>query len=812
MTSPSAPVCYRFGSYEVQPGERRLLVNGAAAAIAPRAFDLLIALLERPGQLVTKDELLQRVWPKLVVEENNLQVQVSTLRKLLGADAIATVSGRGYRFTLDLEHATVASSPAPVGRKHNLPQPLTRFIGQEQSLAEYALLLEGARLLTLTGIGGCGKTRLAIKLAEMVLPAFPDGAWLVDLTALSDPERVALTVATTLGVREEIDKPIVETLCGFLSGKRMLLILDNCEHLVAACATLTERLLRSVSGLRVLVTSREGLGVAGERMLAVRSLSLLPAATEHGVDAMGSSEAVRLFVDRARLVAPEFALEPATASAVAEICRRLDGIPLAIELAAARVKLLSVEQIRSNLDDRFRLLTGGNKALPRHQTLRGVIQWSYEHLAAEEQQVLRRLAVFTGGWTVAAATAVAGDANDELAMVEMLGRLVDKSLVVVDREEAIDPRCRMLETVRQYAQERLKESGEGDITRARHRAHFLAFAEAANPQLRTDEAKVWLRRLDTDLPNLLEAHAWCASAADDDELGLRLAIALRYYLTHRGLIRLGRRMLTEALARDGTKSQTVIRAGALNAAGEFASVQGAHAEARAYFQESLKIAREHGDRAAVAVALLSLGIVATSNGDCSVGQEHLQQSLSLARDIGDDVIAMKALNSLGELFRMERKPQRARPLYEEALAISRSRGLIAVSAIILLNLGIIAIERADFNTARSQMAEAADFLDRIGNPFYGGTLLDVAAGLAVVLDDVAHAVRIWGASEALAEKIGRSRDASDQQFLIPLIARAKRALGDATFGTAYAAGHALSYEEAMAEVRIWLEKVAVATP
>jgi predicted ATPase len=361
-------------------------------------------------------------------------------------------------------------------------------------------LLEHTRLLTLTGVGGSGKTRLAIELARSVSPTFPDGVWFVDLAPVAAPERVALTVATTLGVREESDRPILDTVCARLQGKRALLVLDNCEHLVAACAVFVEALLAHTANARVLATSRERLGVVGEQAAVVRPLGLAPSSADRNV--REASEAVRLFVDRARLAVPEFVLASDTLSAVEAICGRLEGLPLAIELAAARVKVLSVDEINARLDDRFRLLTASNRTQPRHQTLRGVIDWSYEQLEPREQQVFRRLSVFAGGWTLAAATAVTAS-SDEFETIELLSRLVDKSLVLVELGPSGRPRYRMLETVRTYARERLETAGEARESHERHLNFFIALAEPASRGL---EAVAAFEVLDVELDNLMAAH------------------------------------------------------------------------------------------------------------------------------------------------------------------------------------------------------------------------------------------------------------------------------------------------------------------
>ena len=477
------PDQYRFASSELRPAERQLLVDGTPTALGARAFDLLVALIERRDRVVDKAELFETVWPGLVVEENNLQVQVSSLRKLLGPNAIATVPGRGYQFVAalapDVPRTARVAAGVTATNPNNLPHSRTRFIGREKALDDCASLLRDTRLLTLSGIGGCGKTRLAQELAHRQLDAFPDGVWFVDLGPVQEARRVSATVATTMGMKDLSDESLAR-LAEHLKWRQTLVVLDSCEHVIDAAVESAETLLGSCGALKIVATSREALGMAGEQIFAVRSLSL-PATTD--LDEMQRSEAVRLFVDHARLVLPDFAVDERNAAAIAEICRRLDGIALAIELAAARVRVLSVDEIRVRLDDRFRLLTGGNRAMPRHQTLHATMQWSHDHLTSREQRLFRRLAVFAGGCTLPAAVDVAGDAADEYDALECLTALHDKSLLMVDRDTQAQPRYRMLETVRQYAEERLNEAGEGDEVRNRHLLHYVALGERAAPDL-----------------------------------------------------------------------------------------------------------------------------------------------------------------------------------------------------------------------------------------------------------------------------------------------------------------------------------------
>ena len=386
---------------------------------------------------MTKEELLERVWPNLVVEENNLQQQVSTLRKILGRDAIETVAGRGYRFTLPAMRVEVAAPAlAAKSRRTNLPQSLTSFVGRQREIAEIKRLLPDSRLLTVVGIGGIGKTRLALQAAAEVLDGYGDGVWFVDLAPLNDPALVASALAQVLGVSEAAGKPLVETLCAQINGRQLLLVLDNCEHLLEACALLADAVLRSAAEAAIIATSRENFHIAGEQTYPLPALSLPdPSASAEEV---GRSEAVQLFVERARRHQPDFALTAARARAVAELCIHLDGIPLALELAAARVRSLSIEQINARLDDRFKLLTDGNRtALPRQQTLRGTLDWSHGLLSEHERVLLRRLAIFVGGFTLEAAASVASDERiDKSTVIELLLQLVERSLVVADTNDA----------------------------------------------------------------------------------------------------------------------------------------------------------------------------------------------------------------------------------------------------------------------------------------------------------------------------------------------------------------------------------------
>ena len=518
MASSGPPERYRFGPFDLVPDKRQLLKDGATISLRPRAFDLLAALVDRAGHLVTKVELLERVWPKVVVEEAALHVQVSTLRKVLGADAITTVSGRGYQFTLPV---TTGNSEAnrPSRSKHNLPYQLTSFVGREQEIGQLEELVTANRLVTLTGAGGAGKTRLAIEVASRLTDAFPDGVWLVELAALSDPRLVPKAVAQTLALNEQPSRPLIETLSDYLASRKLLLVLDNVEHLLEACVHLVDEIVRRSPDTAVLVTSRERLGLTGELTYRVPSLTVPGTNEPLAPETVSSYEGVRLFVDRAKLLRPDFDVTTENKTAVASICARLDGMPLAIELAAPRLRSMSVEELSQRLDQRFALLTDSSRtALPRHRTLRSMIDWSYDLLTDVEQAMLRRVAVFAGGWTLTAAEDVfSGDGIERSNTIDLLTSLVDKNLVGIEEHDGTT-RYRILETIRQYALDRLREAGEEAQWRNRHFACFLAFVEASFEPLRGPQQRQWFDRIGSELDNIRAALTWAIEQKLPDAL------------------------------------------------------------------------------------------------------------------------------------------------------------------------------------------------------------------------------------------------------------------------------------------------------
>jgi predicted ATPase/DNA-binding winged helix-turn-helix (wHTH) protein len=532
------PAGVAFGHFRVLPHRRELLADGQPIKLGGRAFDVLMALIEARGAVVGKDALMQRVWPNRIVEESSLPVQILALRNALGAERelIHTVAGHGYQFTGEIRELSgspderagagmAAAQPAAALPPTNLPAPVSELIGRDDELREILGLAAAHRLVTLTGAGGIGKTRLALAVARRLLPKFADGVWVAELAPLTDPGLVAGTVAAAVGLEQAAGTDSPERVASGLSGKRLLLVLDNCEHVIDVAARMAEALLRASPVVHVIATSREPLKTEGEWTFPVPPLAV-PARDAEDEDDLLRYGAVRLFVERARAAAPHFAPDRRSAAVIAAICRRLDGIPLAIELAAARAAALGIEEVAGRLDDRFRLLTGGQRAaLPRHQTLRATLDWSYELLSAPERIILRRLAVFAGAFSLEAASVVA--ASLELAPAEVvdgLSNLVAKSLVAAEVDGAV-ARYRLLETTRDYALEKLAESGERDRLARHHAEYGRDLLERAESESETRPTAEWLADYGWRLDNLRASLDWAFSPAGDAIVGVAMTAA-----------------------------------------------------------------------------------------------------------------------------------------------------------------------------------------------------------------------------------------------------------------------------------------------
>ena len=488
MNTSPRPTKYRFGEFEVDAAAYCLLRGAERLHLSGQPMDLLLLLLERRQELVSHEDIARRLWgPDVFTDlDAGIRTAILKIRRALGDSSespqlLETVPGKGYRLiapveVLDMSLAEGKAGPEPYAgmRHHNLPAQLTSFVGRRKELLELRDVLASSRVLSLTGAGGVGKTQLALRLASEFLNDFPDGVWLVDLAPLSLPDLVAQTIATVLGVREGPHRSAGDALFDKLRNRRLLLVLDTCEHLIDACADFVELLLREAPGVRILATSREALAVSGETVWRVPSLSLPETLAPRPLDALVHSDATLLFIERARSADPVFTPTLDNADIIVSICRRLDGIPLAIELAAARVAVLSPEQIAARLHDRFRLLTGGTRtAVARQRTLEATVDWSYQLLSDAERQLLSRLSVFPSSWTIEAAEQVCGgDGISPHDVLDLSSRLIDKSLLMSDGDFAGERRYRFLETVRQFAGARLMQAGAAAQLRERHFEFF----------------------------------------------------------------------------------------------------------------------------------------------------------------------------------------------------------------------------------------------------------------------------------------------------------------------------------------------------
>jgi predicted ATPase/class 3 adenylate cyclase len=681
---------------------------------------------------------------------------------------------------------------------NNLPEQTTRFIGRTAELDELGRLLASSRVLTLTGAGGSGKTRLGLHLAASVVDRFPDGVWLVELAALREAEWVARATAAVLGVRDEPGKTATQSLVGILAGRRTLILLDNCEHLVASADTLVDTLLRQCADVRVVATSREALGIPGEQTFRVPSLSVPRAERTVTMAGIAAFESVQLFVDRASLARPGFALDDRNAPSIASICARLDGIPLAIELAAARVRSLAADEIERRLDQRFRLLTGGSRtALPRHQTLRALIDWSYDLLDEPAQRLLEQLSVFSGGFALDAAEAVCGDEGEAAGVVlDVLASLVDKSLVAIE-EYGSASRYRLVETVRDYAREKLSGRGGDESLRGRHLRCFLALVEIAQANLQSAGQAEWLERLERDHDNLRSALEWCLRS-NEVATGMRLCGLLQRFWIARGYHSEGRTWCERLLVADAAHSAPAERAMTLNCLGLLAYQQGEFAFARARFEDRLAICRALGDRRAIAISLNNLGMVALDEGDYASAVAFHEESLGIARELGNSNGVARSLGNLGMIAHRRHDLEEARRLFEQSLLLMRELGDREGTALILHGLGDVAREAGDYSTARHRFGEGLAILRELGHRMrIAYSLQGLADALHRDGGEPSSAIMLWGAAERLQQELGL-QSLEDEVATAARAAAARRGVADGlAFDRAWRSGRAMSLEEVL---------------
>lgn len=706
----------------------------------------------------------------------------------------------------------LAQRPEPPN--HNLPQFLTSFIGRSQELATLKQLLGETLLLTLTGVGGCGKTRLALRLSSHLLPDYPGGVWLVELAAISEPSLVAQQVRNALNLAEQPHQTVSRTIIDHLREKTALLILDNCEHLLAACATLADELLSECPKLKLLVTSQELLGIDGETIYSVPPLSLPPEGTTPQVADLAESEAVTLFIERARAAKPDFSLTHANARAVASICHCVDGIPLAIELAAACVRALTPDEISGRMDERFRfrILTGGSRtALPRHQTLHAAIDWSYQLLTPKCKLLLRRLSVFAGGLTLEAAERVCSDDSSgrqpaeipESDVLALLISLINRSLVVAEETANGRSRYRLPESVRQFASEELREAGEAPAVKDRHLDFFLTLAEQSEAEVLGEKQKLWLERLEAEHNNLLAALHWCSAGIQSIDSSLRLAGALWCFWDLHGHYAVGRAELTAAIS-NAPQEPTAALARAFNAAGYLAYRQADYAKAEPLSERSLHIRQGLGDRAGLGRALHNLGNVAHAQGNFTKAQGLYRTALAIHREVGAPAWEASVLANLGEMEVKRADYTSARVLSLEALNISREINNRAYIAWALKNLADVFSHSQDYDSARLYYAESLEMRCDLTDKRAITDSLESVSQLATVVGEARQAARWLAASERLREEIGAPLRPCDREHHQCAVTSTRAVLEPAVFESLWSQGRDTSWKTAVEEILSWL--------
>jgi non-specific serine/threonine protein kinase len=799
---------WKFGDFVMDLGTRELGRENRPVALSPKAFELLGLLIANAPRAVSKADIQERLWPDTFVVEKNVTNLVSEIRAALGDDParpgfVRTVPRFGYAFAGELaaeprlQPASAAEWPG-----HNLPGTLTSFVGRDEAIAELTALLTSTRLLTLTGAGGCGKTRLAIELARLMIDRFRNGIWMADLAPLSEPASIAQAVAGLFDVRQEADRPLAISIATALRHQHTLLILDNCEHAIEACAALAQTLLDAAPQLTILATSREPLLIAGEAVRRVPPLSMPDEADGAGGPPEGLVRhgAIRLFLERARAVDETFALTSGNAAALVEICRRLDGIPLAIELAAARLRVLSMEQVRDRLHDRFTLLTGGSRtAVARQRTLEATLDWSYNLAAEPERRLLQRLAAFARGCTIDAAEDVCAGAGIEREdVLELVSRLADKSLVTVEVGPDGRRQYRLLETVRDYARERLLESGDAERVRDRHLDVCVVQTARAAEGLAGSDQVLWLRRLFHEYDNLRAALDWSLTSPARARRGLELATGLILFWMIRGAFAEGQRWLERLLAANPAADRAP-RARALLGLGQMMFFQGRFERACAVLEQSAGLARETEDEASVVLALGFHALALMELGEPARGVPLAEEALALRGAASPPWVHGPALSFLAYQALDQEDYDLAARRYEEVLALGRASGHQWGIAIALVDLALLRVVQARHEDARTLCGDAVQLFQELGDRWGVALCLGILAGAEAAKGQPLRAARLYGTMQQVLDSMSAPVQASFNRWIGDrYLTAGERAIGTRLWRAALAEGHTMSLPQAVA--------------
>ena len=811
---------YQIGPFQLDPEAGILMRDGMPTVLGPRAVAVLKVLVERASEYVSKAALIDAAWAGVVVEEGNVAVQIAAIRRVLaeapgGEPWIETLPRRGYRFVGPVTEVTHEQKAGPRQRRSNLPEALTSFIGRERELVELKRLLPAKRLVTIQGAGGIGKTRLALQVAAEVVDAYRDGVWITELASVRDPALVSATVAQSLGLAEKATAAPLDALCAYLRSRQLLLVLDNCEHLIDACARLADVVLKEAKDVTIIATSREPLRLSGEQSYVLQPLSLPEPASPATIR---NSEAVQLFVERVQQQLPGFELTRERARVVAEICMHLDGIPLALELAAARARSLSVEQINTRLADRFRLLTSGSRtALPRHQTLRAALDWSYDLLAEDERTVLRRLSLFPGDFTVEAACCVASDERiEEHAVIDLVSQLVSRSLVIADTTSGAS-RYRLLETTRAYALEKLAEAGETEATARRHAEYFCSlFQHAPDDFLRLPDSELRASYLG-ELDQVRAALEWALGAGADSALGIRLTGLSAALWGTLGLFTEGVKRLEAAMARMGADTpeseqarlwlqlgrlvdETPIRAKeaferaaalyrrlddarglghTLVRLGKILAFMGKFEQSEAALSEAHLLLERTGPPWLVALYYFNMGFLKNQSGDFASARTYYEQSLPRFRQIGDEFTALAAVVNLANASWGLGDLEAAEVQFREQIALTR-RSPMRTNRLLghaLMSHGQVLTEQGKLDEALTDAREGLPLIREGGSAWIFAYSVALRAGLAGGFTAAARLVGYGDAVYAANAAIRHPIDAKGRERLYAIL-REKLAPGE----------------------------------